>query len=163
MKSVEQVFSDNRGNHILVALYFYDKDYKQAVLNIPEEYADINVIDINITKARLDKPINPAALFKMSRWLLQQFDKYENAIFPFICSTDDLSTNHPDKSPQVYRWELFDKLYMCVARNAGINVQDVIVGAEGFQSLGRAFYRDKHTTIIKFVAEYLQDKQTDSN
>lgn len=67
MKSVEQVFSDNRGNHILVALYFYDKDYKQAVLNIPEEYADINVIDINITKARLDKPINPAALFKMSR------------------------------------------------------------------------------------------------
>lgn len=99
----------------------------------------------------------------MSRWLLQQFDKYENAIFTFICSTDDLSTNHPDKSPQVYRWELFDKLYMCVARNAEINVQDVIVGAEGFQSFGRAFYRNKHTTIINFVTEYLQDKQTDSN
>lgn len=52
---------------------------------------------------------------------------------------------------------------MCVARNAEINVQDVIVGAEGFQSFGRAFYRNKHTTIINFVTEYLQDKQTDSN
>lgn len=145
----------------MVALCLYDDDDKQKVLNIPEEFVDISIIDINITKVNLDKPISPAAFFRMSTWLLQQFDKYENAVFTFICSTDELDTNHPDKLPQVYRWELFDRLYMRMSSHMRVNVQDVVVGPDGFQSYGRAFYRDKHATIINFVAEYLQEKQTD--
>lgn len=145
----------------MVALCLYDDYYKQKVLNIPEEFVDISIIDINITKVNLDKPISPATFFRMSTWLLQQFDKYENAFFTFICSMDELDTNHPDKLPQVYRWELFDRLYMRMASHMRVNVQDVVVGPDVFQSYGRAFYRDKHATIINFVAEYLQEKQTD--
>lgn len=41
----------------MVALYFCDDDYKRNSLHIPEEYADIKVIDISITKVYVDKPI----------------------------------------------------------------------------------------------------------
>lgn len=119
MESIEQTFSDNKGNHLLVALYFYDNDYKQTSLHIPDEYA----------------------------------------VFSFICSTEDLATNHPDQSPQSYRWNLFDRLYRRMAQKAEINTQDVIVGPDGYQSFGRAFYRDRHASIIHIVAAYLQEKQ----
>lgn len=41
MEREETLISDNEGNHLLVALDFYDEDYKFAVLNIPSEFADI--------------------------------------------------------------------------------------------------------------------------
>lgn len=159
MESIEQKFSDMEGNHLLVALCFCDDNYKRNSLHIPEEYADIEIIDISITKAYVEKPIHYSVFFKMSSWLLQEFEKHDNVIFTFICSTEDLETNHPDIPPQEFRWELFDKLYrrQCVA--SPINVQDVEVGPEGYESYGRAFYRSKHTPIINLIFAYLQDKQ----
>ncbi|MDE6265700.1 MAG: hypothetical protein K2M11_11245 [Paramuribaculum sp.] len=159
MKSIEKTFSDNEGNHLLVALYFCDDNYKRDSLHIPSEYSDVGVVDIDITKAYVDKPIHPAVFFKMSSWLLQQFTELEDTIFTFICSTDELATNHKGLLPQSYRWALFDKLYHRQAGTARINIKDVIVGPDGFQSLGRAFYRDKHAPIIHIVSAYLQEKQ----
>ena len=162
MESIEQTFSDNKGNHLLVALYFYDSDYKQTALHIPDEFTGIEIVDIDIEKAFRDKPIHPVVFFRMSSWLLEQFENHKEAVFSFICSTEDLATNHPDQSPQLYRWNLFDKLYRRLAEGSGINIQDVIVGPDGFQSFGRAFYHDRHASVIHIVASYLQDKQRQS-
>lgn len=159
MKSIEHEFSDKEGNHLLVALCFCDEDYKRNSLHIPEEYADIEVIDISIAKVYVEKPIHFSVFFKMSSWLLQEFEKHEDIIYTFICSTEELDTNHPTFLPQEFRWELFDKLYRRQSDNSYINVQDVIVGPDGYQSLGRAFYRDKHSPIINIIVDYLQEKQ----
>lgn len=159
MTSIEQIFSDKKGNHLLVALYLCDNDYKLKALNIPEEYTDIEIVDINIGKASIEKPIHPVALFKMTSWLLEQFKAHPNTIFTFICSTDGLSTNHPDDLPQTYRWNLFDKLHQRIAKTTHLNVQDVKVGPEGYQSYGRAFYRDEHAPIIHIISSHLKEKQ----
>lgn len=159
MKSIDKIFSDKEGNHLLVALCFCDDDYKQNSLHIPEEYAEINIVDINITKAYVEKPIHFSVFFNMSSWLLHEFEMQDDAVFTFICSTDELTINHPDFLPQEFRWELFDRLYKRRINAEGINVQDVIVGPEGYQSLGRAFYREKHSSIINIIVSYLRDKQ----
>ena len=159
MESIEQKFSDREGNHLLVALYFCDDDYKRNSLFIPAEYSDIKVVDINITKAYIDKPIHFSVFFQMSRWLLEMFEQTGDVIYTFICSTEELSTNHPDFLPQEFRWNLFDKLYQRESTKSHINVQDVIVGPEGYQSLGRAFYRDAHEPIIQIIVSSLEDKQ----
>ncbi len=159
MQSLEQTFSDIGGNHLLVALYFCDNDYKLQTLNIPEEYANIDIVDINIEKAYLEKPIHPAVFFKMSSWLLEVFEKYDNAIFTFICSTDDLDTNHSGILPQTYRWKLFNCLFHRFRSKCEVNIQDVIVGPEGYQTYGRAFYRNQHSPIIHIVASHLLEKQ----
>ncbi len=99
----------------------------------------------------------------MSSWLLQEFEKYDDAIFTFICSTEDLNTNHPDILPQEFRWTLFDKLYKRLCGNSKINTQDVEVGPEGYKSLGRAFYRSSHAPIINLVFSYLQEKHQQYN
>jgi len=48
MKSIENTFSDKEGNHLMVALDFCDDDYKQNTLNIPEEFSDVDIVDINL-------------------------------------------------------------------------------------------------------------------
>lgn len=159
MESIEKTFSDKGGNHLLVALYFYDNDYKQDFLHIPEQYSHIKIIDIDITKAFVDLPINPVVFFRMSDWLLMQFEQMEDSIFTFICSTAELNTHHNNLLPQTYRWDLFDKLYQRKKNHPGIRVQDVIVGPEGYQSYGRAFYHEKHSPIIHIISSYLHEKQ----
>ena len=157
MEHIEQIFSDNEGNHLLVALYFCDDEYKLESLHIPEEYSQIKIIDINISKA-YDRPIHFSVFRRMSSWLLKEFERREDSIFTFICSTDHLNTNHPEILPQEFRWALFDKLYLRHA-STRVNVQDVIVGPEGYQSLGRAFYHPQHAPIIHVTVSYLQEKQ----
>ncbi len=144
---------------LLVALCFYNAEYKQDVLSILEEYLNIRIVDISITKVYVDKPIHYSVFFKMSTWLLEEFDKHRDIIFTFICSTEDLNTNHPDILPQEFRWRLFDKLYQRQASNLQIMVQDVVIGPEDYQSLSRAFYRDRHIPIINLISTYLQEKQ----
>ncbi len=156
---IERTFSDNEGNHLLVALCFYDDENKRDTFHIPEEYNDIEIIDIEITKAYVDKPIHPVVFFRMSAWLLEQFEIHRNAVFTFICSFDKLNTNHPAQTSQTYRWMLFDRLYRRLGPQPDLNIRDVIVGPDGFQSYGRAFYRTPHAPIIHIIASYLQDKQ----
>lgn len=159
MKSIENTFSDNEGNHLMVALDFYDEAYKQNTLQIPEEYSDIDIVDISIEKVFVDKPIHYSEFFKMCTWLLQQFSIYDNAVFTYICSFDELKTNHLDIEPQFYRWSLFDRLFQRTSSYIQLNTQDVIVGSDGYQSYGRAFFRDKHAPIIHIITSHLQDKQ----
>ena len=90
---------------------------------------------------------------------MEVFEKHENMIFTFICSTEELDTNHPDILPQEFRWALFDALYHHQADTSKINIQDAVVGPTGYQSLGRVFYRDIHSPIIHVIADYLQEKQ----
>ena len=152
-------FSDNEGNHLLVALYFCNSDYKLNTLHIPEEFAYIKVVDIDITKAYVDRPINPSVFFRMSTWLMQMFMDFKDAIFTFICSLDELETNHPEILPQNYRWVLFDRLYQRLPDKSAINVQDIIIGPDDFKSYGRAFYHDQQAPIVHIVVDYLKEKQ----
>lgn len=159
MAIIEEIFSDNEGNHLMVALDFCDDIYKQGTLQIPEEFADVDIVDISIEKVYLSKPINPIVFFKMSSWLLSQFETYNNAIFTYICSTDELATNHLSVKPQKYRWLLFDRLLERINCSDKLNCQDVIVGTDEYQTFGRAFYRDRHAPIIHIVTSHLEDKQ----
>lgn len=143
----------------MVALCFCDNEYKQEGLHVPEEFSDINIIDISITKAYVERPIHFSVFLKMSSWLLEEFNKDENSIFTFICSVDELDNNHRDMQPQTFRWELFDALYRRKKDLKYINIQDVIVGPEGYQSYGRAFYRDRHAPIVRLIGAYLEEKQ----
>lgn len=162
MESVENLFSDNEGNHLAVALDFYDENYKYKVLNIPVEFSDIQIVDISISKVELDKPIHYSAFVKMIRWLLGMFNECADAVFSFSCSIDELETNHALMSSSEYRWKLFDVLYRRSKIYFGdlkINVQDIIIGPDGFQTYGRAFYRDRHAPIIHLITSHLQEKQ----
>ena len=163
MDPIKKTFSDNEGNHLLVALYFCDDEYKQESLHIPEEFSKVEIIDIDITKAYIDKPIHYNVFFRMSRWLMKQFILNEDAIFTFICSTDELNSNHKDLLPQNYRWQLFDSLFKHQQKesvcNETINTTDIIIGPIGYQTFGRAFYRTKHTPIVHIVSSYLEEKQ----
>lgn len=159
MESVEISFPDNKGNHLLIALDFCDNSYKQSSLQIPEEYTDIDIVDISIEKVYLDKPIDASVFFKMTSWLLTQFEKYNNAIFTYICSTDDLETNHNKIKPQEYRRDLFNILLRRVSDKQKFKIQDIIIGPKDYLTFGRAFYRDKHAPIIFIVVSHLQDKQ----
>ncbi len=162
MEQIEAQFSDNEGNHLMVALDFYDKDCMQTTFCIPPEFSDIDIVDISITKLFLDQPIKPVAFFKMSSWLLEQFEKLNGVVFTYICSTDELFTNHKGVEPQFYRWRLFDRLMERKASSMSrIGIQDVIIGPEGlgFQTYGRAFYKQEQAPIIHIVVSYLRDKQ----
>ena len=158
MLSIEHKFSDKEGNHLLVALCFCDDDYKQGVLRIPEEYTEVEVVDISITKAYVEKPVHHSVFFRMSSWLIREFDKRENAVFTFICSTDGLHTNPPHILPQDFRWELFDKLYRRRSDIPHVRVKDIVVGPEGYQAMGRAFFRDRHAPLINIIAAGLREK-----
>ena len=147
----------------MVALDFYDEAYKQDTLRIPEEYSAVEIVDINIEKVYLDKPVNQAVFFRMSAWLLEQFKAYDNAIFTYICSTDEIISNHGDIAPQMYRWTLFDRLFQRAKPAAGIMIQDVMVGFDEYTTYGRAFYRIPHAPIIHVVSAHLQEKYHDNN
>lgn len=161
MESLEIVIPDNEGNHLVVALDFYDERYEISTLHIPAEYSDIEIADISISKLDLDTPISIRAFDELSRWLIRQFDLHDNAVFTFICSIDPLETNH-SILPEEYRWRLFDKLYRraCVNYGLRVNVQDVVIGPDGFRSGARAFYRDRQSPIIHLVVDHLKEKQT---
>lgn len=161
MDSLENLISDNEGNHLLVALDFYDDEYKMRYLHIPEEFAEVEVADISIEKNILDRPLNYRAFSRLTGWLLQQYDAHPDAIFTFICSIDPIQTRHHDILPQEYRWRLFDTLFlraMALRPYSDIMIQDVIIGPEGFQSFGRAFYRMRHSPLIHLIASHLRDK-----
>lgn len=91
----------------------------------------------------------------------EQFCLYQNAVFSFICSLDDLDTNHKNMAPELYRWNLFDALYhrfIQYNQYVDIQVQDIIFGPEDFLSYTRIFYRSKHKPIIHIVGSYLKGK-----
>jgi hypothetical protein len=160
MDSIEQRFNDTMGNPLMVALNFLDKDYKIKELQIPEEFSNIEIADIDITKKYTDRPISPATLFRMSEWLLDQFNK-SDAIFTYICSYDELETNHL-LMPSIYRSSLFNSLWKRVRMHYEysnhIRIQDVEIGEDEFHTFARAFYRDKHAPIINLILAHLQSK-----
>ena len=45
MESISNIFSDNKGNQLMVALVFYDNNEKINTLKIPIEYTDIEIVD----------------------------------------------------------------------------------------------------------------------
>lgn len=158
METIENIFSDHKGNHLLVALDFYDFNYKRDILSIPEEFCDIDIVDINIGKAFVDKPIHYSVFITMSTWLMNEFEKNPNAIFSYICSTDELPTNHSDLKPYIYRWTLFNQLFKRIKNKIDVNILDVIVGEDEYQSFARAFYRDRQAPILHLISSHLQNK-----
>ena len=157
--SIKTTFSDNEGNHLLVALDFYTDYYKQQTLHIPEEYCYIEIAEISITKFDVDKPIHPAVFFKMSTWLLSQFQDLHNVVFTYICSTDELTTNHAHHNSQTYRMNLFDSLLQRKCLPNTIKYQDVVIEMDGEnETYGRAFYTDMQAPIIYIICDYLCGK-----
>lgn len=164
MESIETLIPDNEGNHLVVVLYFYDYNDKTSTFQIPQEFAELDIADININKLALDKPLKIGAFFKMCRWLLEQFLIYPNAVFSFICSTDPLETHHANIQPEQYRWNLFESLYNRKRPELikfGIKSTDIIVGPKDYQTYARVFYRDKHSPIIHLVIAHLNNKYSD--
>lgn len=158
---MEFIFSDNKGNQLMVALHFYTEEEKTDILKIPQEFASLEIVDINIEKVILDKPLHYRAFAAMNKWLFEQFTNHPNSIFSFICSFDELDCNHKDISPSTYRWRLFDALYQRFKKYnvcADIHTQDVFLGPDDYLSYARTFYRSKHAAIINIVSSYLRDK-----
>ncbi|MDE7437489.1 MAG: hypothetical protein K2M93_03305 [Muribaculaceae bacterium] len=161
MDSVEILFPDNEGNHLVVVLYFYDDIDKVHTFQIPQDFSNLDIADININKLDMDKPLKISVFFKMSNWLLDQFLLYPNAVFSFICSTDPLETHKSEKSPEEVRWNLFEFLYLrkkSLLDEMGIKSKDIVVGPDGYQTFARVFYRDKHAHIIHLVIAHLTNK-----
>ncbi len=50
MDSTEILIPDNEGNHLVVVLYFYDDNDKADTFQIPQEFAELDIADININK-----------------------------------------------------------------------------------------------------------------
>ena len=69
MESISNIFSDNKGNQLMVALVFYDNNEKINTLKIPIEYTDIEIVDINIEKKELGEPLHYGAFAAMNKWL----------------------------------------------------------------------------------------------
>lgn len=161
MDSIEILIPDKEGNHLVVALSFYDDTAKTGTFQIPEEFESLDIADISINKLYLDKPLHLRAFFKMCEWLIEQFLIFPNAVFSFICSTDPLDTNHSDISSEQYRWNLFDYFYqrnISKLHDMEIESKDIIVGPEGYQTFARLFYRRSHAPIIHLVIAHLHSK-----
>ncbi|MBD5415959.1 MAG: hypothetical protein HDR46_06740 [Bacteroides sp.] len=161
MESNKVLIPDNEGNHLVVVLSFYDDKDKVSTFQIPPEFDNLDIVDISIEKLDLDARLGVGALFRMCQWLLEEFMQSPNVVFSFICSTDPLTTNHKEIAPELYRWNLFEKLYQrneVKLRALGIESKDVIVGAEGYQSYAKVFYRSAHAPIIHIVIAHLSGK-----
>ncbi len=161
METIETLIPDNKGNHLVVVLYFYDELDKGGTFQIPTEFSNLDIADINIRKLDMDRPIGVGSFYNMCHWLIEQFKSFPDAVFSFICSTDNLEVRHTDIEPVEYRWCLFEQLYVrnkSKLNQLGIRSKDVIVGTPGFQTYAKVFYRDKHAPIIHIVAAHLQDK-----
>ena len=161
MESIETLIPDKEGNHLVVALNFYDDVMKTGTFKIPEEFKGLDIADISINKIDIDEPLNIRAFFAMCDWLIEQFLIFKNAVFSFICSTDPLDTNHPDISPVVYRWRLFELFYhrnILRLHDMGIESKDIVVGPDGYQTFARVFYRIGHAPIIHLVINHLESK-----
>lgn len=161
MDSVETLIPDNEGNHLVVVLAFYDYSEKISTFCIPQEFAELDIIDISINKIDLNKPLALRAFYKMCQWLIEQTNTFSNAVFSFICSTDSLDSRHKDMNPEQYRWNLFEYFFQRnISRlsTMGITSQAIIVGPEGYQTYARVFYRSKHSPLIHLVINHLTNK-----
>lgn len=161
MATIETLIPDDEGNHLVVVLYFYDDIDKTATFQIPQEFSDLDIADININKLDLEKPLGLRAFFRMCRWLIAQFEMFPDSVFSFICSTDELETKRKDFRPELYRWNLFECLYSrFIPRLSalGVKSKDITVGPSGFQTYAKVFYRQKHAAIIHLVSEHLENK-----
>lgn len=161
MDTIETLIPDNKGNHLVVVLYFYDEIDKRHTFLIPEEYQNLEIADINIRKLDLEKPLGVKSLFKLCDWLIDQFMMFPNAIFSFICSMEDLVLRHSAITPEEYRWKLFEALYhrsLKRLQSLDINSISIIVGPEGYQADARIFYRPRHSSIVHIVESHLKNK-----
>ena len=163
MDTIETLIPDNKGNHLVVVLYFYDNANKLNAFQIPPEFHDIEIADINISKLDLHQPLHFSAFNRMCDWLIEQFMLYPHSVFSFICSLEPLATHH-HLSSEKYRWNLFEILFQ---RNAsrleklGIHSKKIIVGKDNYQTDARVFYRDKHIPIVNIVESHIQEKYRD--
>lgn len=161
METIETIIPDNKGNHLVVVLYFYENSDKENTFLIPDEFLTIEIADININKLYLDKPLGVRSLFGLCDWLISQFMLYPNAVFSFICSIDEIESRHQNQQPQEYRWSLFEVLYertKARLRSLKIDSKNIIVGPEGYETFAKVFYREKHAPIIHLVTAHLTSK-----
>lgn len=161
MDSIEILIPDNEGNHLVVALSFYDECIKSDTFRIPDEFAELDIADISISKLDIYKPLSLCAFHKMCQWLIEQFLIFPNAVFTFICSTDPLANNHIDLTYPKYRWRLFEHFYQRNIKRLkalGIESKDLIVGQGEYQTFARVFYRQSHAPIIHVVIDHLNNK-----
>ena len=164
MVTIETLIPDNKGNHLVVVLYFYDDTNKINAFQIPPEFHDIEIADINIKKLDLDKPLGLVALNKMCDWLMEQFMLFPNSVFSFICSLEPLENYNHQLSPEKYRWSLFDILFqrnLSKLEKLGIHSKNIIVGKDNYQTDARVFYRDQHAPIIYIVESHIKEKYRD--
>ena len=161
MDTIETLIPDNKGNHLVVVLYFYDNANKLNTFQIPPEFHDIEIADININKLDIHHPLSLSAFNRMCDWLIEQFLLYPHSIFSFICSLEPLTTHHNQLSSEQYRWSLFEILFkrnISRLEKLGIHSKKIIVGKDDYQTDARVFYRDKHAPIVHIVESHIKEK-----
>lgn len=161
MITIENLISDNKDNHLVVVISFYDNIDKTNIFQIPEEFKNIEIADINIRKLDLNIPIGLSAFLQLSNWILKQFLLFPNAIFTYICSTQTLHTRHSDIPSEKFRWLLFETLHnrMKTALECHhINCKDIIVGPEGYETYAKIYYRNRHAPLVHIVTDTLLNK-----
>ena len=161
MNSIENLIPDQNGNYLVVVLYLYDDYDKKHSFQIPPEYQEVEIIDINIRKLKLDNPIGVGAFFKLADWILTQFNTFKGTVFSYICSTEAIDSRHIELSPEEYRWKLFERLCdskLAQIEEAGIRCIDVTIGPEGYSSKARIFYKMPEAPIVNLVINHLENK-----
>ena len=76
METIETLIPDNKGNHLVVVLYFYDELDKGGTFQIPTEFSNLDIADINIRKLDMDRPIGVGSFYNMCHWLIEQFKSF---------------------------------------------------------------------------------------
>lgn len=56
---------------MVVVLYFYDDRDKNLTFQIPQEFIDLDIIDINIKKLDMQRNVANHAFYKLCDWLLE--------------------------------------------------------------------------------------------
>lgn len=161
MQPIKTLIPDYEGNHLVVALNFYENSQKTETFKIPSELCELEIADIAIEKIYLDRALRLRAFNGMCQWLMEQFMQFPNAVFSFICSIDPLDTNHKGITPSEYRWNLFEYFFLHnidKLHALGIESKSIIVGPDGYQSFARVFYRTRHAPVIHLVFAHLHHK-----
>jgi hypothetical protein len=162
MQEITYRIPDKKGNQLLVALLAYDNQEKINELQIPEEFADVDIIEVSITKEYVDQPIEPVVFLRLTTLLLREFNKRHNAVFFYQVSFEEnLQQHHSNLRDVDYRASLFDLLQQRVQNSveaADILVCDSEVGVEEYSNPIRIYFRERHRSIVQCVAENVARK-----
>ena len=102
---------NTEGDHILVALSYYDSE---TVSNLFPDSSDITLIfyDVTLIRKAGEGYVGSKILFAISDILARFLDENHDAVLCFYCDANtDVRRNHTNMLPQEYRSKLFSRMF----------------------------------------------------